>query len=475
MIKRPPVNSNKIRLEQALKSMNPRFESVFNELFAYEWSLNGSLLPSPTNDIWEWHDVNKLKTMSAVYKDFDVNKKGLEIIDGSPITTFNFKGDNEEFAIGVKFKPYYNSDKNVTQTVFALGDSLDNRLTVMNHSGEGERGDRFTIRVADGIGDREAHILMHPGYKTDDIVSVYLHKKANKYQVYAKINDDRPQVVSFISNLNPPNLKNLTLGASWDNSAILNGVFADLVYHTGDKINPAKYLDADSRRVREPMVVIGLDDGNSTDYTIAYQLMEARGLKGVSYLATDFMDNGHLYNDPNWDTMTWAQAKELQDAGWSVEAHTKTHPNEVMSLSDAELVAEINHTKQRFLDNGLKAPKHFAYPTGRFDARTENILKQHYTTLRNTVQGLEGGVIWNPHRRNSLEMHMHNEKDLEIVKSYIDWAIQENAILDLYTHRISENPRSFECKPEYFEALLDYIVDRDVRVVTLDELVGIMG
>src|SRR5699024_11978498 len=57
---------------------------------------------------------------------------------------------------------------------------------------------RFTIRVADGIGEREAHILMHPGYKTDDIVSVYLHKNGNKYHVYAKINDDIPQVVSFI-------------------------------------------------------------------------------------------------------------------------------------------------------------------------------------------------------------------------------------------------------------------------------------
>lgn len=59
------------------------------------------------------------------------------------------------------------------------------------------------------------------------------------------------------------------------------------------------------------------DDGYASTYTTAFPIMRALGLTGVVPVVSEFVgDAGY---------MTWAQLRELRDAGWDIINHSKSH------------------------------------------------------------------------------------------------------------------------------------------------------
>ncbi len=110
----------------------------------------------------------------------------------------------------------------------------------------------------------------------------------------------------------------------------------------------------------EKPVILTFDDGHIDHYTNVFPALRDFGQTGTFFLISgriDALDSAYI---------SWDQAREMAEAGMSMEAHTKYHPDLRERTNDFltyEVVGSIEsiaaHTGQR--------PRFFAFPGGRYD------------------------------------------------------------------------------------------------------------
>jgi peptidoglycan/xylan/chitin deacetylase (PgdA/CDA1 family) len=118
------------------------------------------------------------------------------------------------------------------------------------------------------------------------------------------------------------------------------------------------------------LAVLTFDDGYRCVYDTARPIMDEAGVVGTAFITTDLVDTdrrfAHDADSPFRDTlsvMTWRQLSELAAQGWTIGAHTATHPNLARcdrTVLDRELRDPLRVLRERF---GVSAPA-FAYPFG---------------------------------------------------------------------------------------------------------------
>jgi len=87
-------------------------------------------------------------------------------------------------------------------------------------------------------------------------------------------------------------------------------------------------------------LVLSFDDGNQTDYTIAFSLLKKFGFKATFFLTTDFIDkSGHLQK---------SQILKMSQEGMEFGSHGKTH-RFLSTLKEEELRQELLDSK-KFLE-----------------------------------------------------------------------------------------------------------------------------
>ena len=105
-------------------------------------------------------------------------------------------------------------------------------------------------------------------------------------------------------------------------------------------------------------VVITFDDGWETQYAVAFPI-----LRQLHFTATFFIFSQPIGVDPGY--MTWAQVKELQTAGMTIAAHSRTHPK--LTLPNVSLAGEVAGSRGDIQRELGRAPDIFAYPYGIWD------------------------------------------------------------------------------------------------------------
>jgi peptidoglycan/xylan/chitin deacetylase (PgdA/CDA1 family) len=87
--------------------------------------------------------------------------------------------------------------------------------------------------------------------------------------------------------------------------------------------------------------------------------------------------------------MSWAQLKEMEQAGWDVQSHTHSHPN-LTQIDDSSLFGELAYSqlllRQRL---GVEA-NYIATPFGEFDERVMNFVTKQYQAHFRAWGGNEG-------------------------------------------------------------------------------------
>ena len=118
----------------------------------------------------------------------------------------------------------------------------------------------------------------------------------------------------------------------------------------------------------EKPVLITFDDGYKDNYTNAYPIMKKYGFTGTIFVVTGFLGVYDNY-------MTWEQAKELSDNGFSIESHTYSHKS-MTETSDEEISKELTKSRDT-IKNKLGIDADFmAYPTGTYNLHIAELVQK---------------------------------------------------------------------------------------------------
>lgn len=164
-------------------------------------------------------------------------------------------------------------------------------------------------------------------------------------------------------------------------------------------------------------LILTFDDGDISNYTIAFPLLKKCGIPAIFFVITDLINTdkpfwwdeieyylGKSIADKKvWETKKWpnperqsyleelreksgkpplkypqltsVQLKEMNDAGILIANHSHTHPM-FDRCTPEELNEELTKSCSRLRDLGFN-PEVFAYPNGNFSAVAEERLKEH--------------------------------------------------------------------------------------------------
>lgn len=126
-------------------------------------------------------------------------------------------------------------------------------------------------------------------------------------------------------------------------------------------------------------IILTFDDGYFDHYTNVLPVLRSIGFTGTFFIITGRADA----NDPRY--MTWEQIREMSDAGMSLEAHTKNHPD-LRNRDYDFLVYELLGSLESLQYYTGRPARIFAYPAGQYDEMTLSVLRQLPVWMAVTTQ-----------------------------------------------------------------------------------------
>lgn len=154
----------------------------------------------------------------------------------------------------------------------------------------------------------------------------------------------------------------------------------DLLEKDGFQIWPLERVVQHLKRRRplpNKVTSITFDDGYISIYEEALPILKERKLPFTIFVNANSIAAKHpLY-------MSWAQLKEVQEAGGVIANHSLNHDYLIRKLDNenevdwlARIRKDINDNQQALIDNLGSAPKIFAYPYGEYNPELQKLIQQ---------------------------------------------------------------------------------------------------
>ncbi len=144
-------------------------------------------------------------------------------------------------------------------------------------------------------------------------------------------------------------------------------------------------------RPEQRLVTLTFDDAFLSVFDAARPVIEAHGAT-----ATVFVTTGYVGKDNRWPTqpadapvnpiMSWEQVRALHDAGWSMHAHSVSHPD-LRRLDDEQLDRELSEPRQALKQQLGITSNAMAYPYGYYDRRVASAARRYYEFAVTTNMG----------------------------------------------------------------------------------------
>lgn len=207
-------------------------------------------------------------------------------------------------------------------------------------------------------------------------------------------------------------------------------------------------------------LILRFDDGFATDYTTAYPLLAAAGMKAMHYICPAYVESG------NPDFMTLAQCQELYAAGYDISNHTYGHTLlATVDLAMAETA--VSTAYDWLLANGFtRSARHLAYPGGSGNIDVQHMLVPYADTgdeSNAVIMGQPFNMYFLPGRA------ITNDESVADVIPYVDSLITQKKTGCLMFHSIDDVVDPYHWPASKLEALLAYIESTKIKVVTMHE------
>lgn len=202
------------------------------------------------------------------------------------------------------------------------------------------------------------------------------------------------------------------------------------------------------------MVTLWFDDAWVSQFTVAYPMLEEKGMVGSLAVPT-----GMIGFD---DYMSWNQIRLLQYKGWEINSHTIHHSCDPNELTPEYVEHELSGALEELNAHGIRA-LHFVTPCGLVSDLYTVDAKKYYLSLRTTIDGFNELPIINPY---GLKVQAVEWKTTpEDIQRWVDEAKEKHYWLILMFHQIQKDESRFATTPQNLSKILDIIQNSGLQTV----------
>ena len=116
-------------------------------------------------------------------------------------------------------------------------------------------------------------------------------------------------------------------------------------------------------------ILFTFDDGHEGFYKYAYPALMSRGLSGIFFVTTDFVENKEGF-------CSWNDLKIMSESGMSIQSHGVTHKF-FEDMEEPESKNEFLVSKKTIEDKTMAKVDSISFPGGRFNADSIGIGRKH--------------------------------------------------------------------------------------------------
>jgi len=213
------------------------------------------------------------------------------------------------------------------------------------------------------------------------------------------------------------------------------------------------------QKIPDKLVVLTFDDASISQFSFVAPLLKKHGF-GATFFVCEFPPN---FSD-NTKYMSWKQMKLLDNMGFEIANHTRTHPA-VANLSKAELQKELNYIENKCDSMKIHKPVSFAYPGYSLSEAVVDVLaEKEYRFAR-----AGGSRAYDPKVDHPLlipSWAMTNDNKPLIMQAFEQ--AKDGKIVVLTIHGVPDIEHPWvTTSPELFEEYVNYLADNHFTVIAM--------
>lgn len=237
---------------------------------------------------------------------------------------------------------------------------------------------------------------------------------------------------------------------------------------------------------KQPMITFIDDDGQEEVMTKLFPLFKERGLRASCAIITsliDVKDNFHEGGEERF--LTTDNLRQLYNNGWEILGHGSYYPLNLKDfIDDDDLSDAIDGKCKKFLEEKGFRVNGFVYPQHAVNEKIYEKVMEHYSFAFGS-DGLVNDEDTDKYRMNRIAIGCYTNgnpkvlgnmerRTLEYFKRCVDHCKNNNNWLVFMLHcgDIIDKPFSptnEDAMKNILPALLDYIIEKDIKVVTPSE------
>lgn len=245
--------------------------------------------------------------------------------------------------------------------------------------------------------------------------------------------------------------------------------------YVSDRINDRLMRGVPGRSINvacdRPIISFTFDDVPDTAMTEGARILEENGVRGTFYIAGGLADR----QEPGRRLISQQGCRKLAVAGHELACHTFDHikvPHWGAHTIKADLDRNADYLDA--IDPRKDGKRNFAYPYNAGSIFTRDVFSDRYMTCRAGGDQINRGAV-NSAFLYGMEIRQPEHQALELVR-WIDDVVAQPGWLIFFTHDVQNSPTEFGCKPETFEHLVRYAVQKGCAVLPVrDALTEIEG